>query len=435
MLTQISMSPLMLCYFFQYLDKTAIAYANLFDFSTANNLKGQDFAWLGSIFYIGYLVWQPFAAWLLVRVSIKVHFGCAVLAWSTCLGCMAACHNFAGLAACRFLLGCAESAMLPICGSVTGMWYTRNEQSVRVGLWYSMVGWGGIFGSIISYGMYALPPGSLRKWQFIFVLLGPLTFVYGVYVLLVVPASPARAWFLTPRERLIALERIRANKTGTTGSGIRWYQVREAFQDPRIYLAALSVFATSIPNGGVTSFSAVLIQGFGFDKRTTSLVGISTGASEILGMWLATYAAYRLRSRFWPALSGILVGIAGAGVMLGLPAGERVGRLVGLCFVYWFPIGMMLFIPWIQSMTSGATKRATFYCVYQLFYGAGNLAGGQTFRASEAPVYHSARIAILSGLCVHAATMAAIYVLHRIWNARRDRKPPVVEEDNIEFKE
>lgn len=320
-------------------------------------------------------MWQPAAAWLLVRVNIKLHFGVAVLVWSACLGLMAACSNFGGLAACRFLLGCAESAMLPICGSITGMWYTRNEQSVRVGIWYSMVGFGGIFGSLVSYGMYALRPGALARWQFIFVLLGPVTFVYGVYVLLVVPASPGRAWFLSPRERRIALERIRANKTGTTSSAIRWYQVWEALRDPRLYLAALSVFATALPNGGVTSFSAVLIEGFGFDKRTTSLVGMATGGSEVLGMWLCTWLAFRIRSRFWPALIGISVGIAGAAVMLGLPLGERVGRLIGLCFLYWFPIGMMLFIPWIQSMAAGATKRATFYCVYQLFYAAGNLSG------------------------------------------------------------
>lgn len=64
------------------------------------------------------------------------------------LGCMAACHNFAGMAALRFLLGMAESAMIPILGAVTGMFYTRDEQATRVGIWFGSVGPSQIFGGL-----------------------------------------------------------------------------------------------------------------------------------------------------------------------------------------------------------------------------------------------------------------------------------------------
>lgn len=61
----------------------------------------------------------------------------------------------------------------------------------------------------------------------------------------------------------MAIERIRANKTGTAPTGIKWYQVREAFRDPRFYLVAVALLSGSVPNGGITSFGATIIKGFG----------------------------------------------------------------------------------------------------------------------------------------------------------------------------
>lgn len=45
--------------------------------------------------------------------------------------CHAACKNFAGLAAARFLLGVTEAAVAPGFSLVTGIFYKRNEQPKR----------------------------------------------------------------------------------------------------------------------------------------------------------------------------------------------------------------------------------------------------------------------------------------------------------------
>lgn len=42
-----------------------------------------------------------------------------------------------------------------------------------------------------------------------------MALIVGVAVLLFLPSSPATARFLTEREKLIALERVRANQSGT----------------------------------------------------------------------------------------------------------------------------------------------------------------------------------------------------------------------------
>jgi ACS family allantoate permease-like MFS transporter len=49
-------------------------------------------------------------------------------------------------------------------------------------------------------------------------LLGGMAFVVAIAVLIWLPDSPATATFLTERERLIALERVRDNQTGTVNN-------------------------------------------------------------------------------------------------------------------------------------------------------------------------------------------------------------------------
>ncbi|WVW83469.1 hypothetical protein I302_105490 [Kwoniella bestiolae CBS 10118] len=428
------MPVMMLCEFFQFLDKSSISYAKLFDIEKATGMHGQQFAWLGSIFYIGYLFWQPFAAFLLVRIPVRMHLTIIVCLWGVILGCMAASKNFASLAALRFLLGMAESAMIPILGTITGMFYTREEQATRVGIWFGSVGPSQIFGGLIAYGMYSLKSSVIQQWQFIFVLLGPVTFAFGVYIAIVIPTSPATAWFLSPQERLIALERIRSNKTGTATTHFKKGQVIQAFRDPRIYLAALSVLCASIPNGGISSFGATIIAGFGFDTKETTLVGMSTGASETVAMAVAVILSRKMKMRVLPAIICIGVAIVGAAMMVG--SHNRNAQLGGYCLVFWWATGQMLFIPLMQSMVAGHTKRSMFYALYQIGYSAGNVVGAQIYRAKDAPGYIPAKITILVTIALHAATLGAIALLHRYWNAQNAKRVEhVIEEENIEFKE
>ena len=51
--------PLMcVVYGINYLDKTTISYASIMGIKKDINLVGDDYQWLGSMFYFGYLAWE-----------------------------------------------------------------------------------------------------------------------------------------------------------------------------------------------------------------------------------------------------------------------------------------------------------------------------------------------------------------------------------------
>lgn len=69
------------------------------------------------------------------------------------------------------------------------------------------------------------------------------------------PDSPTTASFLTEEEKLIAVERLKANQTGFKNSNIDKSQIKEAFIDVKTWLLATLILAANIPNGGFTTVS------------------------------------------------------------------------------------------------------------------------------------------------------------------------------------
>lgn len=104
--------PIMLgVYFLQQLDKSTLSYASVFGLVKDAHLGGQDYSWLGSIVYIAQLVMQPVIAYFLVKVPTGKFAGIMVLCWGIVLSCMAVAHDFKGLLAARFFLGCFEASV------------------------------------------------------------------------------------------------------------------------------------------------------------------------------------------------------------------------------------------------------------------------------------------------------------------------------------
>ena len=138
---------LFVTYLLQYLDKNGINYASVYGLQKATGLKGQQYSWLSSIFYFGYLVGQYPAGYLCQRLPIGKVMSYTTLLWGLILITTPACHNFAGLAVNRFLLGAIEAAINPGFVLIMSMWYTAAEQPLRLESYYCTNGVATMFGS------------------------------------------------------------------------------------------------------------------------------------------------------------------------------------------------------------------------------------------------------------------------------------------------
>lgn len=93
------------------LDKQSISQAAIFGLKEDLSLSGLEFSWAVSLFYVGQLVSEWPAMFLLSRLPIVLYVGVTIVIWGGVNMCMAAVHNFAGLAAARFFLGFSEGRL------------------------------------------------------------------------------------------------------------------------------------------------------------------------------------------------------------------------------------------------------------------------------------------------------------------------------------
>jgi ACS family allantoate permease-like MFS transporter len=239
-------------YGLNYLDKTTISYASVMGIQEDIGLVGDNYQWLGSMFYFGYIAWEYPTTRLLQRLPLAKYSSFCVIAWGVTLACFAAVTNFAGAVAIRFFLGVFEAAVTPGFALLTSQWYTKEEQGSRTGIWFSFNGFAQIFGGVVAYGIAKgteAHPAAIAGWKIVFLLTGLLTAAVGVIFFFTVPDNQLNARWLSKEDRILAIERIRVNQQGVGNKHFKWYQLREALADPLTWAFVFYALVADIPNG------------------------------------------------------------------------------------------------------------------------------------------------------------------------------------------
>jgi MFS family permease len=205
---------MVITYFAQTLDKGTLNFASIMGIIEDTGLKGQEYSWLTTCLYIAILAWEFPTNRLIQRLPIAKYLAFNIFAWGAVLACTAACNNFTGLVIVRTLLGIFECVCQPAFVFLSTMWYTREEQALVIGSFYSMNGFQQCVGGLIGYGVSQAKGLSVKNWQFLFLLLGCLTMAWALFVLWWLPDSPMRAKCFSPEDRLLLAERVRKNETG-----------------------------------------------------------------------------------------------------------------------------------------------------------------------------------------------------------------------------
>ncbi|KAJ3529683.1 hypothetical protein NM208_g9651 [Fusarium decemcellulare] len=403
-----------------FLDKNALGYAAIFGIKEDAHLKDQEYSWLSSIFYFGYLAMEFPNLWLMTKVPIGKYVGGCLVLWGASLCFMALCHNFAGLATIRFLLGVFEAAVLPCMMIINSMWYLRNEQPLRTAFWYNT--FAGVFGGILSYAIGQIN-GSLSTWKYIFLIYGACTVLAGALVFFGLPDTPSKAWFFTAEEKKLALIRLAPNQTGIeTKKKFLTSQILESLRDPKCYCIWLGVLGYAVANAGITNFNPLIISGYGFSKTKTVLMATPQAAVAMVSQAILTTIAFfipNLRCIFW--IGGALIGMVGAIMVHSLDATvQRDASLAGVYLMGFYNVPWVFLLSLSSSNTAGATKKSFMGISIAIVYAVGNIIGPQFFLDSQAPTYSLGIGSMLCAFALMAATGLAYYVLCALENKRRD---------------
>ncbi|KXN91604.1 hypothetical protein AN958_12722 [Leucoagaricus sp. SymC.cos] len=413
----------------QFMDKTTLGSAAILGIREATHLTTNQWVvynWLGTIFYLSYLAFEFPQNLCLQRFPVAKWMSLNITAWAIALCAHAACKNFAGLLVVRLILGACEGSITAGFLIVTSMFYTRNEQTVRVGWWFLMNGTAQIITGFIGFGALHIHTSSFEPWQWLMIITGTLTLLTALAFWFLFPDSPTTAWFLTKEERATA-----ENQTGVENKRFKGEQLIEALTDPKTWLFALFSALDNVPNS-LTNQRQIIVASFGFTPLQTTLLGCVDGVVEIVTIWVGISIASRIpNSRAYVGTLFMIPNILGVFLVNFLPWKDKIGLLFSVWITGVGTTGFVLGLSWLSSVVAGHTKKVTVNAIMLSAYCIGNAAGPFMWQAQYKPRNHVPWIII--GIC-YVACMILLLLLRIIMNRenkRRDAEPRDTTYDEI----
>lgn len=422
----------MMCtlYWVQFMDKTTLGNSTALGIMKATNLTVDQYNWLGTIFYLSYLLFEYPQNLALQRFPVGKWMSINIFIWGIALSCHAACKSFTGLFVVRLLLGMCEGSITAGFLIVSAMFYTRKEQTTRVGYWFLMNGFAQIISGLLAFGTLHIKTTGFEPWQWFMIVTGTITVILAVFYWFLFPDSPTSAWFLTPDERSKAIQRIKENQTGVENKHFKMEQFVEAIRDPKTWLFALFAVLDNIPNS-LTNQQNLIVSSFGFTYLQTTLLACIPGIVEIVTIWTGVKLAARFKNgRAYVGAIYFVPSLIGIALVNLLPWSDKAGLLVGQFMTAACVTGFVLGLSWLGTVTAGHTKRVVTNAIVLSAYCIGNALGPLMWKAQYKPRNHVPWAVIAACYATCPIILLVIRSLLERENRRRDAEPPAKTEEH-----
>jgi sugar phosphate permease len=245
------------------------------------NITESRAAFLGSVFFLGYFLFQVPAATYAVRRSATRLVFFALISWGILSALTGIIRDYWLLVADRLLLGVAESLIFPSMLILLTHWFTRAERSRANAIL--------ILGNPVTVTWMAAVTGFLIRavgWQMTFVIEGIPSVLWALVWILVARDHPRQVRWL-PEEsssRLAeALAREQASLPATT-------DLRSALRVPGVLLLCFQFFCWSFGVYGLVLWIPAMIRSG--SARGIEQVGMLSAAPFLLGVLLMLAVAH-----------------------------------------------------------------------------------------------------------------------------------------------
>lgn len=295
----------------------------------------------------------------------------------------------------RLLIGAFEAGFYPTSVAYLSFFYTRFDLAVRLALFFGQYAVAGAFSGSIAYGIFHLDYGSLKNWQYLFIIEGALTCFLAVVAWLWLPNGPGSAWFLRPEERVFAVERIRQDSAefvkhdygedGVEKDKLTRRDFVETAKDWKLWSVLVFNICASVPSGAFSVFLPLVVQGLGYESITANLMTVPPFVCGAAGLYIFALSSDHYRERGYHIMGGIVIAIIG--LILTVTLTSATAKYVSLCILLsGIYVSAPLTVAWLSGNTPEPGKRALVLGVNG-FGNLGGVIGAQLYRQRFSPEY------------------------------------------------
>ncbi|KAJ6014232.1 hypothetical protein N7540_008823 [Penicillium herquei] len=415
-------------FMFKNLDSNNLSNARIMNKGTDQNIMTQlgissnEYNLVTALYYIPYIVLEAPSNLLIKRFSPSKWQSRIMVSWGIISMCGAAVSNKGGLYAVRFMLGVAEADQFP--GIILQMtyWYRPDEMSLRLLYFYICGNCANIFSGLLAYAFDTVSgAGGLSGWQWLFLIEGIATVIYGVAVWFLLPDFPETANWLTEKEKKFIQARLPSNAPRASEENFNLREVIESLKDIRLWLFMLIWATFTVGTNGVTFYQSTVIADLGFTTiAEAQLLNIPITACGLLFIAITGITADRSRiPRPLYPFCFLLIILVCYGVFVAYPSVGAVYAvtLIGNALTAgWYPVMW----PWRVQTTSRATGSAFSIGFVNSYGQIGGAIGPQLFRSTYAPRY-IVPFSVAMGL-VGACAILTLVTWWVTWDTERDTR-------------
>ncbi|KAJ7928852.1 MFS general substrate transporter [Mycena leptocephala] len=406
--------PLMwFAYGIQLVDKTGISTQATFGIIADTHMKGNDYAWLTTIFFIFFLLGEIPGNWVMQRFSVGKTLAITMFCWGTIVFCTAAARSWSDLMILRAFQGFAQSIAEPALVLITGLSYRKEEHGLRVLIWGTANYGFSAMVALINYGIgraAQAEPGGLAAWKGMSLFLGAMSILLSIICFFFL-GTPREVFWLSAEEKRIQAARVAHNHTGSDAqkrAEWKWSQVTEAFMDPQLYFFFFVTVSNAIPTGGINTFGNLIYS--------------------VLGVCWFVLAGYVLSKfkhmRFYWIMLSIIPAFIGMLVLSLVPTTKQ--NLWPKWGAFFITVTGQICGALVWSMLStnvaGRTKKSVISVVIFAAYCFGNAIGAQVFQAKWAPRYRPSTIILSIMFALEFVLISVWRVYYIAINRRRAAK-------------
>jgi sugar phosphate permease len=297
------MPAVFITYSLAYLDRANYGFGAAAGLADTLHITGSQSALLGALFFLGYFIFQIPGAMYARRTSATRLIFIALVVWGSLAALTGVIRNFWLLALDRFMLGIAESLIMPAALLLLTNWFTRKERS-RANTFF-------ILGNPVTILWMSAITGYLIHaygWQKTFIIEGIPSVVWAFVWLIVVRDHPSQAKWISPETsahitRQLELEQRSLPPVANLGRAL-------ARPDVLIFCALYFCWSLGI-YGFVLWLPTIIQQGSSSGIEATGLlsaVPYLLGVITMIGTSYISDKTERRGSLVWPSL--LFAGVA-----------------------------------------------------------------------------------------------------------------------------
>ncbi|KAL8398501.1 hypothetical protein RB596_005871 [Gaeumannomyces avenae] len=421
-------------YFLCYLDRSNIGNAKILNSSTRNDMQSEtgtsnyQFTIALMVFLIAYAIFEVPSNVLLKKLRPSRWIAFLMFSWGAMTMTLGGVHDFAGMAALRFLLGMFEAGLFPGLVYYLTFWYKSDERSLRVALILASATLAGAFGGAIAYGIgHMNGVHGLSAWRWLFILEGIPSCLSAVLVWFLLPDYPEEWSGLSTRERDVAAARLAVEGSKSSHSSMSWAEAVGTLTDWRLYGHYAVYFAISAPFSSLSYFTPTITAGLGFFDLHAQLMTVPPYAVAYVVQILVSWSADRTNARGLHAAALAVVGAIGFLVSALLPPTAflpRFGCLIVAATGAFSCIPPML--GWLSSNVHSTAATGLAIALNVSFGGGlGQIPGVWIYKADEAARGYPTGHLVNAGMMFFvAAGCVALRVYYGWLNGRLLRENP-----------